>query len=201
MSLKKKEFIKALTPEEKQRARQWGIIANKHAVKPGTGRVLFLQDHENTKYDCVTCGGSGHTNKQCKYCKGTGFHKGKEINGLCNECVIKGEVDRAYGYVICPTCQGKKGTIVLPDAAKQKPLSGTIIAVGNGVTEWDVGMKILITQYVGTEFVLEKENLRIIPEKDVIGQYAQLRQGVSASDLTHVVRDEPTEKAVGGFDE
>ncbi|PIE52468.1 co-chaperone GroES [Candidatus Fermentibacteria bacterium] len=70
-----------------------------------------------------------------------------------------------------------QGGIVLPDTAKEKPLEGTIIAVGKGkrtdtgdfiapvVKEGD---KILIGKYSGTEVKVNGEDLVIIREDDIL---------------------------------
>lgn len=70
-----------------------------------------------------------------------------------------------------------QGGIVLPDTAKEKPLEGTIIAVGTGkrsdsgefmapvVKEGD---KILIGKYSGTEVKVNGEDLVIIREDDIL---------------------------------
>lgn len=69
------------------------------------------------------------------------------------------------------------GGIVIPDTAKEKPLEGTIVAVGQGkrndagnfvppvVKEGD---KILIGKYSGTEVKVNGEDLVIIREDDIL---------------------------------
>ncbi|MCK5842328.1 MAG: co-chaperone GroES [Candidatus Sabulitectum sp.] len=70
-----------------------------------------------------------------------------------------------------------QGGIVIPDTAKEKPLEGIIIAVGQGkrsdsgdfvtpvVKEGD---KILIGKYSGTEVKVNGEDLVIIREDDIL---------------------------------
>jgi chaperonin GroES len=75
--------------------------------------------------------------------------------------------------------EGKtKGGIIIPDTAKEKPLEGKVIAVGNGKVLEDgkvrpldikVGATILFTKYAGTEIKLEGEDHLIIREEDVLG--------------------------------
>jgi chaperonin GroES len=74
--------------------------------------------------------------------------------------------------------QKTKGGIVIPDAAKEKPLEGKVIAVGNGkvledgkVRPLDVkaGDRILFTKYAGTEIKLDGEEHLIIREEDILG--------------------------------
>jgi chaperonin GroES len=59
-----------------------------------------------------------------------------------------------------------KGGIIIPDTAKEKPIEGTVLAVGNGkvledgrVRSLDVkaGDRILFTKYAGTEVKLDGE--------------------------------------------
>jgi chaperonin GroES len=71
-----------------------------------------------------------------------------------------------------------RGGIIIPDTAKEKPLEGTVIAVGNGkvledgkVRSLDVkaGDRILFTKYAGTEVKLDGEEHLMIREEDILG--------------------------------
>ena len=71
-----------------------------------------------------------------------------------------------------------KGGIIIPDTAKEKPLEGQVIAVGNGkvmedgkVRPLDVkaGDRILFGKWSGTEVKLEGEDLLIMKESDILG--------------------------------
>jgi len=70
-----------------------------------------------------------------------------------------------------------KGGIITPDTAKEKPIEGVVIAVGNGkalkdgkVRPVDVkeGQKILFGKYSGTEVKLDGEEHIILREDDVL---------------------------------
>ena len=70
-----------------------------------------------------------------------------------------------------------KGGIIIPDTAKEKPIEGTVVAVGNGkplkdgkVRPCDVkaGQKILFGKYSGTEVKLDGEEHIILREDDVL---------------------------------
>ncbi len=72
-----------------------------------------------------------------------------------------------------------KGGIYLPDtAAKEKPMEGTVIAVGPGrllddgrrvAIDVKVGDRIVFAKYAGTEFKSEEdEEFLIISEKDIM---------------------------------
>jgi chaperonin GroES len=71
----------------------------------------------------------------------------------------------------------KKGGIIIPDSAKEKPQEGKVIAVGNGkVTDegkkisLDVktGDRILFGKYSGSEVTLDDEEYLIMKEEDVL---------------------------------
>ena len=71
-----------------------------------------------------------------------------------------------------------KGGIIIPDTAKEKPLEGKVIAVGNGkvledgkVRALDIkaGDTILFSKYAGTEIKIEGEDHLILREEDVLG--------------------------------
>jgi chaperonin GroES len=72
----------------------------------------------------------------------------------------------------------KRGSIVIPDSAKEKPQEGKVIAVGTGkVTETgkivplDVkaGDRVLFAKYSGSEVELEGEEYLIMKEEDLLG--------------------------------
>jgi len=69
------------------------------------------------------------------------------------------------------------GGIVLPDAAKEKPKQGEVIAVGEGrlnekgervPMRLKAGDRIVFTSYAGTEVTLNREELIIMREEDVL---------------------------------
>jgi chaperonin GroES len=71
-----------------------------------------------------------------------------------------------------------KGGLFIPDTAKEKPLEGKVIAVGNGkilengtVRAMDIkaGDTILFSKYAGTEIKLDGEDHLILREEDVLG--------------------------------
>jgi chaperonin GroES len=70
-----------------------------------------------------------------------------------------------------------KGGIIIPDTAKEKPLEGAVIAVGNGrvledgkVRPLDIkkGDKVLFGKYAGTEIKLDGVEHLILREEDVL---------------------------------
>jgi len=72
----------------------------------------------------------------------------------------------------------QRGSIIIPDTAKEKPQQATVLAVGNGrITEdgkvhaLDVkaGDKVVFGKYSGTEVKVDGEELLIIREDDVLG--------------------------------
>jgi chaperonin GroES len=71
-----------------------------------------------------------------------------------------------------------KGGIIIPDTAKEKPVEGKIIAVGNGklneegkrlALEVKKGDRILFGKFSGTEIKIEGEEYLIMREDDVLG--------------------------------
>ncbi|KAF0145437.1 MAG: co-chaperone GroES [Nitrospirae bacterium] len=70
------------------------------------------------------------------------------------------------------------GGLYIPDAAKEKPQRGTVIAVGTGrVTddgkrqpmEIKVGDTILFDKYSGSKIKMDNEEYLIIREEDILG--------------------------------
>jgi chaperonin GroES len=71
-----------------------------------------------------------------------------------------------------------KGGLIIPDTAKEKPIEGLVVAVGNGkvledgtVRKLDVkeGDRVLFGKYSGTEVKIEGEEHLIMREDDILG--------------------------------
>lgn len=72
----------------------------------------------------------------------------------------------------------KKGGIIIPDTAKEKPTTGKVIAIGTGKLDDDgkkipfnvkVGDKVLMPKYGGTEVKIEEKEYQIMREEDILG--------------------------------
>ena len=70
-----------------------------------------------------------------------------------------------------------KGGIIIPDSAKEKPMEGKVLAVGNGKIlengtkvplDVKVGDKILFGKYSGTEIKIDGEEFLILREDEVL---------------------------------
>jgi chaperonin GroES len=70
-----------------------------------------------------------------------------------------------------------KGGIIIPDAAKEKPQQGRVIAAGRGklleggrlrALAVKAGDRVLFTKFAGTEFELDGEQQFIIREDEVL---------------------------------
>ncbi len=71
----------------------------------------------------------------------------------------------------------KKGGIIIPDTAKEKPQQGEIIAVGPGrrndageriTPDVKKGDKVLFGKYAATEYTIGDEKLYVMKEDDII---------------------------------
>jgi chaperonin GroES len=70
------------------------------------------------------------------------------------------------------------GGIIIPDTAKEKPMQGNVVAVGDGVPDNNgvvrplqvkVGDKVLYGKWSGTEVKINGKDLMIMKESDVMG--------------------------------
>lgn len=91
-----------------------------------------------------------------------------EIKPLADRVVVKPEVPE----------EKTKGGIILPDTAKEKPVVGTVVAVGPGKKSDDgkiqpmevkVGDRVLYGKYSGTEITIKGEEYLIMRESDLFG--------------------------------
>jgi len=71
----------------------------------------------------------------------------------------------------------KKGGIIIPDTAKEKPMQAKVIEVGSGKRNEDgklipcevkKGDRVLIGKYAGTEVTIDDKEYLILREEDVL---------------------------------
>lgn len=71
----------------------------------------------------------------------------------------------------------KKGGIIIPDTAKEKPTEGIVIALGTGKTddngkkvpfEVKKGDRVLVSKYGGTEIKLDGKEYKILNSDDIL---------------------------------
>ncbi len=66
------------------------------------------------------------------------------------------------------------GGIIIPDSAKEKPLRGEVLAVGNGTKDEEMilkpGDQVLYGKYAGTELEFEGEKYLIMRQSDVLAK-------------------------------
>ena len=64
------------------------------------------------------------------------------------------------------------GGIIIPDTAKEKPLKGEVVAVGNGTKDEEmivkVGDTVLYGKYAGTELELDGTKYLIMRQSDIL---------------------------------
>ena len=71
----------------------------------------------------------------------------------------------------------KKGGIIIPDTAKEKPTEGIVVALGTGKTDDDgkklpfevkKGDRVLVSKYGGTEIKLDDKEYKIFSADDIL---------------------------------
>jgi|UniRef100_UPI0015B3682A chaperonin GroES len=75
-----------------------------------------------------------------------------------------------------PAEEKTAGGIIIPDTAKEKPLQGEVLAVGNGTKDEEMVLKagdtVLYGKYAGTEVELDGEKYLIMRQSDVLAVLA-----------------------------
>ena len=75
----------------------------------------------------------------------------------------------------------KKGGIIIPDSAKEKPMEGIVRALGTGKTDDDgkkvpfevkVNDRVLISKYGGTEIKIDGKEYKILNADDILAVLA-----------------------------
>ena len=68
--------------------------------------------------------------------------------------------------------QKTAGGIIIPDSAKEKPLQGTIVAVGKAKKDEEmevaVGNTVLYGKYAGTEIAIEGDSYLLLSQSDIL---------------------------------
>jgi len=73
--------------------------------------------------------------------------------------------------------KGKKGEIIIPDTAKEKPMESVVVALGTGKTddngrkvpfEVKKGDRVLVSRYGGTEIKLDGKEFKILNGDDIL---------------------------------
>ena len=91
---------------------------------------------------------------------------------------IKPLSDRVLVEPVKEADELKKGGIIIPDTAKEKPQQGKVIAVGTGKRDDDgklipfnvkVGDTVLMPKYGGTEVKIDNHEYQIVREDDILG--------------------------------
>ena len=84
---------------------------------------------------------------------------------------IKPLADRVL-VVPAPAEERTMGGIIIPDTAKEKPLKGEVVAVGNGTKDEEmivkVGDTVLYGKYAGTELELDGAKYLIMRQSDIL---------------------------------
>ena len=84
---------------------------------------------------------------------------------------IKPLADRVL-IIPAPAEEKTIGGIIIPDTAKEKPLKGEVVAVGNGTKDEEmlvkVGDTILYGKYAGTELEFEGTKYLIMRQSDIM---------------------------------
>jgi chaperonin GroES len=84
---------------------------------------------------------------------------------------IKPLADRVL-VLASPAETRTSGGLIIPDTAKEKPLRGTIVAVGNGKKDEPMTVKegdqVLYGKYAGTEINVDGTDYLIMKESDIL---------------------------------
>ena len=84
---------------------------------------------------------------------------------------IRPLADRVLGLP-APAEDKTIGGIIIPDSAKEKPLKGKVIAIGNGTKDEEMVVKpddtVLYGKYAGTEIELDGEKYLIMKQSDIL---------------------------------
>jgi chaperonin GroES len=94
---------------------------------------------------------------------------GQNVKPLGNRILVEGAIELNNG--------NKKGGIIIPDTAKEKPMESVVVAVGTGKTddngkkvpfEMKKGDRVLVSKYGGTDIKSNGKEYKIVNTDDVL---------------------------------
>src|SRR5262245_21723496 len=83
-----------------------------------------------------------------------------------------------------------RGSIIIPDTAKEKPMEGEVVAVGPGKTTEDgkrtaldvkAGDRLLFGKYAGTEIKIDEQDYVIMREEEILAVFESAASKKSSS--------------------
>ncbi len=131
--------------------------------------VMILEDQFKSSYDCKECDGTGEKKIKCLMCDGTGEVLIEDVEWgekktTCGRCDGKG-----FRIESCKACNGKGALLEIPDIAKARPTSGTIVCRGPECNVYKLGDRVAYTGYTGQLLPFRGNNrLRVMSEKEVL---------------------------------
>jgi len=88
---------------------------------------------------------------------------------------IKPLADRVL-IIPAPAEEKTIGGIIIPDTAKEKPLKGEVVAIGQGTKDEEmvlkVGDTVLYGKYAGTELEVEGDKYLIMRQSDILAVFS-----------------------------
>ena len=125
-------------------------------------KLIVLQDEFRSGMECPKCLnkdiksiGGGYTVRQvsavqCEECKGEGRREkvgNPEILVKCSSC-------EGNGWIACPACGGKGGTITTDKRYEGAPQTGTVMSLGPecGKERFFLGMRVMYPAYAGHRY-------------------------------------------------
>lgn len=78
---------------------------------------------------------------------------------------------KAYGkrVIVEPAkAETKKGSIIIPEEAKKRPLKGKIISVGSEVSDLKDGTVVYYAAFSGTEVEVDEQKFLVLNHEDVL---------------------------------
>ena len=130
-------------------------------------RVIVVQDDFKFGTECLTCQAKDirmiSQNEQrsviaCPDCKGA-----KKVHKAGNDKLFVNCVEcEARGWIVCPDCKGtgtEAGLIAHPQDRETRPTTGTIVSVGEKVSNYKRGESAIYDSFSGHAFKLEAEGM------------------------------------------
>jgi co-chaperonin GroES (HSP10) len=101
-------------------------------------RILVLEDEFLSGYECATC--KGVESIACTDCEDG--HSRLNPDMKCKSC-------QGTKRITCKDCQGKGASIIIPDAAKRRPTTGTVVSIGSECVKLERGDKVMYPSFSG----------------------------------------------------
>jgi co-chaperonin GroES (HSP10) len=159
---------------------------------PRKEQIVVRVDRFKDEATCRACQGEGHSEATCPDCGGVKVHyvdangqRDKRVSSdksllrqvacpTCKATTYSSPLPRSTGRVPCTPCKGTGQNVggsglAISTEHEGEPTTGIILAIGDTVTEFLRGQRVLFSRFAGQEYDFDGRKYRIMSQNYPIG--------------------------------